>query len=250
MANVPLSMGAGSMAGAAVNGALVALDAAAAVERRRGHAADWEARYAETERVWSGRVNETTSTLVAELEAAGTLVPGTALDLGCGEGGDALWLASRGWSVTGVDLSPTAISRAQAAARNAQLDATFAAGEIDAIELGEFDLVTTSFLHSWDPEFARIPLLRVALRHVAPGGRLISVSHVDGAVQGERGHAGHGAAEQGHPPFATPIDELAALDLDRTAWAVERAEIVERHTPAASSPAHLLDGILLLRRLP
>ncbi|MDQ1217093.1 bifunctional NAD(P)/FAD-dependent oxidoreductase/class I SAM-dependent methyltransferase [Microbacterium arborescens] len=256
MANVPLSMGAGSMTGAAVNAALVALDAAAAVERRRGHAADWEARYAETDRVWSGRVNETTSTIIAELEAAGSLTPTTALDLGCGEGGDALWLASRGWSVTGVDLSPTAVARARAAARNAQLDATFVAGEIDAAELGEFDLVTTSFLHSWDPEFSRIPLLRAALRHVAPGGRLLVVSHASGPPA----EPGVPDAHE-HPPFPTPAEERAALDLDPAEWVVEREEVIERReirerrapaasSPAASRPPHLLDGVLLLRRLP
>ncbi|QLD11315.1 bifunctional NAD(P)/FAD-dependent oxidoreductase/class I SAM-dependent methyltransferase [Microbacterium oleivorans] len=237
MANVPLSMGAGSMAGAAVNGALVALDAAAAVERRRGHAADWDARYAETERVWSGRVNEATSTVIADLESAGALSPGTALDLGCGEGGDALWLASRGWTVTGVDLSPTAVSRAQAAARDARLDATFLAGEIDSIELGTFDLVTTSFLHSWDAEFSRIPLLRTALRHVAPGGRLLVVTHVG---------APPSAGEHDHPPFATPAEERAALDLDPTEWTVEREEIRARRSLSAGH--HLSDGILLLRR--
>ncbi|SDQ27444.1 bifunctional NAD(P)/FAD-dependent oxidoreductase/class I SAM-dependent methyltransferase [Microbacterium sp. cf332] len=239
MANVPVSMGAGSMAGAAVNGALVALDTAAAVARRRGHAADWEARYAETDRVWSGRVNETTSTLVAELEAAGTLAPGTALDLGCGEGGDALWLAARGWSVTGVDLSPTAVSRAQAAARAAQLDATFVVAEIDSVGLGAFDLVTTSFLHSWDPEFSRIPLLRAALRHVAPGGRLLVVSHV-GAPPADQAHD--------HPPLATPAEERAALELDPAKWTVEREEVRDRHVPSPGH--HVADGILLLRRRP
>jgi thioredoxin reductase/SAM-dependent methyltransferase len=250
MANVPLSMGAGSMAGAAINGALVARDAEAAVERRRGHAADWEARYAETDRVWSGQVNETTSTVIAELEAAGSLTPTTALDLGCGEGGDALWLASRGWSVTGIDLSPTAVARARAAAREAQLDASFVAGEIDAAELGEFDLVTTSFLHSWDPEFSRIPVLRAACRHVARGGRLLVVSHVGGQPAEPESSVAHE-----HPALATPAEERAALDLDPAEWVVEREEIRERparaeSSPAASAPAHLLDGVLLLRRLP
>lgn len=245
MGNVPLSMGAGSMAGAAVNGALVARDATAAVEaaleHRRSHAAEWEARYVETDRVWSGRVNETTAAVIGELEDAGELRPGTALDLGCGEGGDALWLASRGWSVTGVDLSPTAISRARAAARDAELDATFVAGEIDSAEVGRFDLVTTSFLHSWDPDFRRIPLLRAALAHVAPGGRLLVVSHV--------GSPPRGADEtREHPPFATPEQEREALDLDPAEWTVEREETRHRSTPSAGH--HVADGILLLRRRP
>jgi len=239
MGNVPLSMGAGSMAGAAANGTLVAADAAAAVEHRRGHAADWEARYAETDRVWSGHVNETTSAVIAELEARGALRAGTALDLGCGEGGDALWLAARGWTVTGVDLSATAIGRARDAARNARLDATFIAGEIDDADLGTFDLVTTSFLHSWDPEFSRITLLRAAMRHVAPGGRLLVVSHL-----------GTPPAGHDHPPFATPAEERAALEPDPEVWEVELEEVRERATAATADvePVHRTDGILLLRR--
>ncbi|RZI92598.1 MAG: NAD(P)/FAD-dependent oxidoreductase, partial [Microbacterium sp.] len=111
--NVPLSMGAGSMAGAAVNAALVAEDAARAVAARRDERnAHWEEHYAGAERVWSGRVNATFAAVVS------TLTPGTALDLGCGEGADALWLADRGWRVTGLDVSATAIRRAQDAARS------------------------------------------------------------------------------------------------------------------------------------
>jgi len=210
----------------------------------------WEERYRARPAVWSGRPNVT---FVAQV---GGLSPGTALDVGCGEGGDALWLASRGWSVTGVDLSPTAISRAQAAAGDAQVHATFVAGEIDAAELGEFDLVTTSFLHSWDPEFSRIPLLRAALRHVAPGGRLLVVSHAGGPPRGPEDGEPHD-----HPPFPTPAEERAALDLDPAEWVVEREEIVERReirvhgSPAASAhaasrPPPPLAGVLLLRRLP
>lgn len=81
----------------------------------------WEERYGSSGQVRSGRVNATTASVVADLEAAG-VVPGTALDLGCGEGGDALWLARRGWRVTGLDISPTAIGRARDAAVAAGLD--------------------------------------------------------------------------------------------------------------------------------
>jgi 2-polyprenyl-3-methyl-5-hydroxy-6-metoxy-1,4-benzoquinol methylase len=74
----------------------------------------WEEHYGERERVWSGRVN------VRLAELAETMTPGRALDLGCGEGADAMWLAEHGWRVTAVDISQTALDRAaaDAAARN------------------------------------------------------------------------------------------------------------------------------------
>ena len=65
----------------------------------------WEQRYSGSERIWSGKVNATMASVVAELS------PGTAIDLGCGEGGDVLWLAEQGWQVHGLDISTTAVGR-------------------------------------------------------------------------------------------------------------------------------------------
>ena len=70
----------------------------------------WEERYAGADQVWSGKVNQ----VLADI--AGTLVPGRALDLGCGEGADVIWLAQHGWQATGIDISATAIRHATAAA--------------------------------------------------------------------------------------------------------------------------------------
>lgn len=235
MANVPVSMGAGSMAGAAVNATLVAADADAAVRHRRAHAAEWEARYTESDRTWSGRVNATTASVLADL------TPGTALDLGCGEGGDVLWLAEQGWRATGVDLSPTAVGRGRAAAAERGLDADFEAGEIDDLELGMFDLVTLSFVHSWDPRFDRIRLLRAAAAHVAPGGSLLSVTHAAPPPWA--------ADHLDVPHLASPGEERTALDLDPAEWTVDIEEVRPRETTAPDgSPAHLDDGVLLLRR--
>ena len=79
------------------------------------HASSWEERYASVEQLWSGRPND----WLPELAAGWT--PGSALDIGCGEGDDALWLAARGWEVTGVDLSPTAVGRLRDGARRARM---------------------------------------------------------------------------------------------------------------------------------
>ena len=74
--------------------------------------AHWEEHYGERDRVWSGRVNVQFADVVADL------TPGRALDLGCGEGADAVWLAERGWDVVAVDISDTALGRAREAARS------------------------------------------------------------------------------------------------------------------------------------
>ncbi|HLS65053.1 MAG TPA: class I SAM-dependent methyltransferase, partial [Ruania sp.] len=106
----------------------------------------WEERYSGAEPVWSGRVNTQLATLAADLP------PGRALDLGCGEGADAIWLAERGWQTTGVDIAATALDRAARAAAERGLDpdlvrwvqADLATWTPD----GDYDLVSASFLQS------------------------------------------------------------------------------------------------------
>ena len=105
----------------------------------------WEEHYADRDRVWSGRVN------VRLAEVAESLPPGRALDLGCGEGGDAMWLAERGWHVTAVDISQTALDRAAADARSRDLleRIDFQRHDLpDTFPEGVFDLVSAQFLHS------------------------------------------------------------------------------------------------------
>jgi len=236
--NVPLSMGSGAMAGAGVNAMLVAEDFTRAVaERTALRNAEWEERYAAEERFWSGRVNTTTAAVVAGLE------PGTALDVGSGEGGDVVWLAEHGWRATGVDVSATAVQRAAALAQSRGVDVDFRVGDGAASVPGEFDLVLASFLHSWEPDFPRIRLLRDASARVARGGRLLIVSHAAPPPWAREvpAHA---------PVMRTPDEELALLDLDARDWAPETVEIRRREATAPDgTPAHLDDGVLLLRRI-
>ncbi|HEY1134210.1 MAG TPA: methyltransferase domain-containing protein [Nocardioides sp.] len=136
--------------------------------------AGWEERYAGAEdRTWSGRPNVQ---LVAEVT---DLPTGTALDVGCGEGGDVVWLAQQGWRVTGADFSSAGLARAAHHAAEAgvadrvewwQVDArTFAAGG------RQFDLVTTHFLHP--PDGGMVAVTRRLAEAVAPGGHLLVVGH-------------------------------------------------------------------------
>ena len=239
--NVPVSMASGSMAGAAINAALVAEDAADAVETRRTERnAHWEERYADSDRFWSGRVNATLAAVVD------TLTPGSALDLGCGEGGDAVWLAEHGWDTTGIDVSPSAISRASSAALGRGLDESrvrFVAGDAaEALPEHTFDLVTSSFLHSWEEDFPRIAILRAASERVAPGGRMLVVSHA-APPPWAREQPTHAHA------MRAPQEELALLALDPAEWHAERVEVVARDViDPEGNPAMLDDGVLLLRR--
>ncbi|MRX42134.1 class I SAM-dependent methyltransferase [Agromyces kandeliae] len=133
----------------------------------------WDEAYSGDEARWSGNPN---AQLVAEASA---LEPGTALDVGCGEGGDVIWLAQRGWRVTGADFSTNGLARAADHAEAAgvadrtdwwQVDArTFDAGG------RSFDLVTTHFLHP--PDHGMVDVVRRLAGAVAPGGLLLVVGH-------------------------------------------------------------------------
>jgi thioredoxin reductase/SAM-dependent methyltransferase len=235
--NVPLSMGSGSMAGAAVNAALVSADAAAAVARRDRRNAEWEARYAAEERVWSGHVNATLRDLAESLPA------GTALDVGSGEGADAAWLAERGWQVTAVDVSETAVRRAAAEARRRDLSPRLRFVVQDAsaaLPEGRFDLVVTAFLHSWEDDFPRIEILRRAATRVGSGGHLLVISH---AAPPPWSH------EHAVPYMPLPDEELRLLGLGDDEWEREIVEVRPRATVSpAGDAAHLEDGVILLRR--
>lgn len=138
----------------------------------------WEQRYSGKETIWSGNPNPQ---LVDEVSG---LTPGTALDVGCGEGGDVIWLARQGWRVTGADFSANGLARAARHAEEAgvadrtdwwQVDArTFAA------DGRSYDLVTTHFLHP--PDGGMVEVTRRLADAVAPGGHLLVVGHAPSEV--------------------------------------------------------------------
>lgn len=211
----------------------------------------WEQRYAGSGPVWSGRVN---TTLAAVAQA---LPPGRALDLGCGEGGDVLWLAARGWDATGVDLSATAVARAQAAAKEhgltaahfvvADLAAWAIAGPAEGADaaadpIGEgFDLVTASFFQS-PVALPRERILRAAAARVAKGGRLVLLAHAAAPSWAAAAHA--------DGDFPTPEAELRALALPENEWRIHTAEVREREITAPDgTPATLLDTVVVVERL-
>ncbi|WFE94105.1 FAD-dependent oxidoreductase [Micromonospora sp. WMMD987] len=197
----------------------------------------WDELYRGRERQWSGRPNPHL------VDVVGTLPAGTALDLGCGEGGDAVWLARRGWRVTAVDVSTTALERSAAAVTAAGVASRVEFRRHDlarSFPTGAFDLVSAQFLQS-PLDFPRTEVLRAAARAVAPGGRLLVVEH--GAVP-PWGNPAHR-----HLRFPTPQETLADLDLDPDRWHVERLDAPQREaTGPGGQTATLVDHLLLLRR--
>ena len=139
-------------------------------------ASRWEERYASVEQLWSGRPNDWLPELATDWS------PGTALEIGCGEGADVLWLAERGWQVVGLDLSATAIGRLIGQAERLGV-ASRVTGRVhdagDGLPAGPFDLVTSFYVHGGhEPgSLDLVALLSDAAARVAPGGHLLTAVH-------------------------------------------------------------------------
>jgi SAM-dependent methyltransferase len=197
----------------------------------------WEKHYGERERIWSGRVNVRLAEVVADLP------PGRALDLGCGEGGDAVWLAEHGWQVTAVDISETALQRAAEEAR--------ARGVLDRIEFerhdlsdsfpdGVFDLVSAQFLHS-TVRLERPQILRHAANAIAPDGVLVIVDHAAPPPFSKKVPHDH--------PFPAPDEVLAELALPAAEWEQARVDVVDRAgIDPDGQPFTWRDNVMVLRR--
>ncbi|MGW0700223.1 class I SAM-dependent methyltransferase [Streptomyces sp. NPDC002867] len=198
----------------------------------------WEERYRGHAAAGARRPNPQ---LITE---AGGLPPGTALDAGCGEGADAVWLASRGWRVTAVDIAAIALRRAR---EHAQALGDAVASRIEWIEAdlttwapaaGHFDLVSTHYVH---PAAARDALFRRLAASVAPGGTLLVVGHHPSAPQV---HVSHATAREVH---FTAEEIAAGLDPDR--WDIAVAEARTRSVTAHDGrEIALRDAVLRARR--
>lgn len=218
---------------------------------RTPDAAEWDDRYGASQQVWSGQPN---GVLVAE---AGGLAPGRALDVGCGEGADAVWLAGRGWQVTAVDVSHVALDRAERHAQDAGVVVTWLhAGLVEAgLPPGAFDLVSAQY-----PVLRRTACAvaeRLLADLVAPGGTLLVVHHAlaphgggdhhtdhghepggrDGAGQHDHRHEGGFDPEQ----YVMPADVAAVLGDD---WRVEVDERRPRTIQGGGGAHHAQDLVL------
>jgi SAM-dependent methyltransferase len=185
--------------------------------------------YAEQDTVWSGEPN---AQLVAEVTS---LTPGTALDVGCGEGADAVWLAQHGWDVTAIDISDIALDRARARADSAGVDVSFEHADLVAAPPapGAYDLVSAQFFHLPDPP--RAQAYRGLGAAVRPGGHLMVVGHYPSE------HIGHD-----HPERLFTTGEIVELFAD--GWQVMTSEVRERTAMHHGELSNLVDGVVLLKR--
>lgn len=204
-----------------------------------GATAFWERHHASAGTSSDGSLPAPNAVLV---DVVASLAPGAALDIGCGSGGDAFWLAQRGWKVTAVDVSSTALERVAARAEAAgsfeqvrteqhDLSATFPAGS--------FDLVNAEYFHSL-VEMDRGGVLHRAAAAVAPGGLLLLVDHAS------------------VPPwswaapdtvFPSPAETLASIGLEPGDWHVLAAEDRDREaTGPGGQRATVTDTVIALVR--
>jgi SAM-dependent methyltransferase len=199
----------------------------------------WDARYGSADQIWSGNPNPRLVEQVADL------APGTALDVGCGEGADAIWLASRGWSVTAIDVSTVALDRA--AARAVEVGAeiadriTWQQADVLSWEPApfQFDLVSAQFMHLPGP--ARESLHRRLAAAVRPGGTLLIVGHHPSDLETSAGR-------WNMPDFFYTADQIAAT-LDPDVWQIVVAAAPERQAlDPDGQPVTIRDAVLRAQR--
>jgi len=172
----------------------------------------WDARHAAAEPIESGAPNPV---LIEETER---LAPGRALDLGTGDGRNAVWLARRGWQVTAVDFSLVALARARELAEAAGVSVDWRLADLVEFEPppDAFDLVTLFFIHL--PPDERRAIHAAAAAALAPGGILLAVGH-------DRSNLDRGVGGPQDPAVLFSPDEIAA---EFPGLVVERAEVVSR----------------------
>jgi SAM-dependent methyltransferase len=195
---------------------------------------DWNRRYATRELVWTAEPNRF---LVAETEG---LAPGRALDLACGEGRNAVWLAERGWRATGVDFSEVALDKARALAAERGVEADWVHADVTDFrpEPRAFDLALIFYLQV--PASEERAAVRAAADAVAPGGTLLLVAHDRSNIE-----EGYGGPQD--PDVLVTAEEIVAA-LDGSGLEIERAGRVERPVETDDGVRVALDTLVRATR--
>ena len=193
---------------------------------------DWNSRYQGGDLLWTDRPNRF---LVAE---ANGLAPERALDLACGEGRNAVWLAKQGWQVTGVDFSDEAIKKAGLLAANRGVEVDWVHADLleYAPSAQTFELVIVFYLQL--PIEERRKVFPRAASVVAPGGTFLLVAHDPGNLA--RGYGG-----PRDPALLYGADEVVA---DLESFEIERAGPVVRQVDTSDGPREAIDALVRARR--
>lgn len=167
----------------------------------------------------------------------GELVSGTALDAGCGAGAEAIWLASRGWQVTAVDISSEVLAAAleREKAGGASEQVRWVEADLSGWEPGtRFDLVTTHYAH---PAMPQLEFYDRIARWVVSGGTLLIVGHL---------HTHSAASDETHPPAEASATAAAITErLDESAWEVVTAEECDRTLVGHASRSSVLHDVVV-----
>lgn len=172
----------------------------------------WNERYRTKELIWSAGPNETFA------QEIGKVAPGKALDLGCGEGRNAIWLAELGWEVTAIDFSEVAIDKARQIADRRGVNVNWIRDDVSTWQCqpGGFDLVAVLFLHTRTGE--RNNWLTRATEAVGPGGIFIYIGHDPSNI----------AKGTGGPQDPDVLPGIEDITSHLTGFVIERTAIIER----------------------
>lgn len=194
----------------------------------------WNDRYAAADLVWTAEPNRTFATETASLP------PGKALDLGAGEGRNAIWLAQRGWTATAVDFSDVALAKAAQLAEASDVEIETIAADVTTYTppTRAYDLVAVIYLHL--PARQRTQVHRRAAAALNPGGTLVVLGHDTTNLT-----HGHGGPQDAAVLF-TPDDVVS--DLEATGLTVIKAERVHRTVTTPDGDRTAIDALVTARR--
>ncbi len=204
-------------------------------------ASDWNARYDTAELIWKGEPNQFLPPEVAGLPV------GRALDLACGEGRNAVWLATQGWQVTGVDFAEVGLGKAQRLADEHGVTGTWITADATSWTppVEGFDLVVMFYLQL--PAAQSAQAVRTAVSALAADATFLLVAH--DLLNLSEGHGG----PQSPDVLATAegvIDALAAAELELgVELIIERAGRIERVVATAEGDRTAIDTIVRARRV-
>ena len=193
---------------------------------------DWDKRYASVENLWATKPNRFLVSEVADL------TPGSALDLACGEGQNAIWLATLGWEVTGVDYSEVAIAKAEARAERDGVQADFVCADLVVVRARGRRIRPRARPLPPHPQGERREVLESAAAALAPGGTFFLLGH-------DSTNLADGVGGPSDPAILYTPDDIAH---ELPGLEIEKAERVRRDVRGEERDA--IDAMVTARRPP